>query len=302
MTTRFTGPDGPRHLIDALQGQQLLRGHPELAEPLARISTVESFPNGTYLTTQGDADNDMFLLLTGRVSIVINGHEIAQRPAGTHVGEMSLIERAASRSANCIALEATDAARVHEAEFTALAERFPVLWRNVARVLGDRLRQRTQFIRVKNETPVIFIGSSRESLPVANAIKSGLSSVPAIVNVWNKGIFNPSNFTLEDLEKALEEADLAILVFGADDGVLSRGIFSRAPRDNVVFETGLFMGALRRNRTLIIKSRRAGVKIPSDLFGLNPIDYDEGDPATLSSRLEPACSAIAECVTRLGAR
>ena len=302
MVTRFSGPDAMRHVIDALRDQQLLRGHAQLAEPLAAIATVECFAKGAYLTTQEDADNDMFLLLSGRVSVMINGQEMAQRSAGTHVGEMSLIERAARRSASCIALEDTEAARIREPAFAELAIRFPVLWRNMARVLGDRLRQRTRFIRIRNETPVVFIGSSSESLPVANAIKNGLSPVTATVNVWTHGIFRPSNFPIEDLERQLELADLAVLVFGADDKVLSRRVLRSAPRDNVVFEAGLFMGALRRQRTLIVKSRRIRIKVPSDLFGLTLIEYDEGDSASLSTRLEPACRVIAECVARHGAR
>ncbi len=96
--SRFSGPEGRRHLIDALQGQQLLRGCPELAERIANIATVESFDKGSYLIREGHGDNDMFLLLSGRVSIVINGRPLRQRAAGTHVGEMSLIERASSRS------------------------------------------------------------------------------------------------------------------------------------------------------------------------------------------------------------
>ncbi len=302
MTSRFSGPEGRRHLIDALQGQQLLRGCPELAQPLADIATVESFDKGAYLITQGRDDNDMFLLLSGRVSVVINKRPMRQRAAGTHVGEMSLIERATSRSASCIALEPTDAARVREPEFTTLTDAFPVLWRNLARVLGDRLRERTQFVRERNDTPIVFIGSSRESLPIANAIEAGLTTSRAVVRVWPKGIFMPSHFPIEDLERELDSADFAVLVFGPDDRTLSRGVFKRAPRDNVVFEAGLFMGALRRQRTLIVQNRNTPVKIPSDLSGLTPIVYEDGASATLTSRLQSVCAQIEQCVDRHGAR
>ena len=302
MTTRFSGPDGMRHLIDTLQGQDLVRGEPRVVEPLAAIATVENFAKGAFLTTQGADDNHMFLLLSGAVRVVINEQEIAHRAAGTHVGEMSLIDPAARRAASCIALEDTCAARIREPDFTELATRFPILWRNIARVLGDRLRQRTRFIRLKNETPIVFIGSSSESLDVAKAIKDGLSGVSAIIDVWDGGIFRPSSVPIEDLERQLQRADLAVMVFGEDDKVLSRSIFTGAPRDNVVFEAGLFMGALQRERTLIVRSRRTPIKIPSDLIGLTPIQYEEGDRASLPKRLEVACTEIAACIARLGAR
>lgn len=301
MAARFSGADGPRHLIDAIQGQQLVRGDAELAKLLAPIAIVEHFAKGRNLTVQGSDDNDLYLLLTGRVAVKINGQEMAQRPAGTHIGEMSLIDRAAPRSASCIALEDTVAARIPEPDFSELAQRFPILWRNIALVLGDRLRQRTAFVRMKNETPVIFIGSSRESLKIANAIKTGLAST-AVVHVWTHGIFRPSNFPIEDLERELQLADLAVLVFGPDDKVLSRRMFRSAPRDNVVFEAGLFMGALRRQRTLVVKSRRIKLKVPSDLFGLIPIEFDQGTSRDPGPCLEPVCAAIAECIARHGAR
>ncbi len=302
MTGKFADAGGSRRLIDALQTQQLARGNVELAGKLAAIATVESFAKGAHLTDQGNTDSDLFLLLSGRVAVVINGQEMAQRSAGMHIGEMSLIDPAAHRSATCIALEDAIAARVTEPAFTELAGRVPVLWRNIALAMGERLRQRSAFIRTKNETPILFIGSSRESLPIAEGIQAGLIGKPVLVHVWRQGIFKPSNFPLEDLERELGQADLAVLVFGPDDKVLSRRIFRSAPRDNVVFETGLFMGALRRQRTLIVKSRGLKLKLPSDLLGLTAIEFDEGTPTDLPKRLGITCEAIAECVERHGAR
>jgi CRP/FNR family cyclic AMP-dependent transcriptional regulator len=302
MTGRFSGPDGRRLLCDAIQGQHLARGAAELAERLAAIASVESFAKGAYLTRQGGTDNDLYLLLSGRVMVVINGREMAQRHAGTHVGEMNLIDTSVNRSASCVALDDVEAARISEPAFSDLASRYPVLWRNIALVLGDRLRQRTAFVRSRNETPILFIGSSRESLPIATEIRAGLSSTSLAVRFWPDGVFMPSNFPLEDLENELDQADFAVLVFGPDDYVLSRRIFSRAPRDNVVLETGLFIGALRRQRTLIVKSRRLPIKMPSDLLGLTPIEFDHGPVSTLASRLRPACEAIAACVQRHGAQ
>ena len=43
---------------------------------------------------------------------------------------------------------------------------------------------------------------------------------------------------------SLDRFDFAILVLTADDLVASRDVLSTAPRDNVLFELGLFMGGL----------------------------------------------------------
>src|SRR5688500_4686513 len=93
--------------------------------------------------------------------------------------------------------------------------------------------------------PVIFIGSSREGMPVAKAMQSGMSDF-ADATLWTQGVFEPSYGYLESLTKALEHSDFAVLVLTSDDVVESRGAGSAAPRDNVVFELGLFIGHLGR--------------------------------------------------------
>jgi predicted nucleotide-binding protein len=73
-----------------------------------------------------------------------------------------------------------------------------------------------------------------------------------------------------------------VLVAGPDDEVTSRGTTAGAPRDNVVFELGLFMGALSRSRTFVCVPGGVALKIPSDLKGMTNIKYDGAatDPAT----------------------
>ena len=58
-----------------------------------------------------------------------------------------------------------------------------------------------------------------------------------------------------------------------DDLTTSRGVEYSAPRDNVIFELGLFMGHLSRSRTLIAVPQGGKVKLASDLQGLTILDY-----------------------------
>ena len=48
-----------------------------------------------------------------------------------------------------------------------------------------------------------------------------------------------------------------------------------SPRDNVVFEAGLFGGALGMRRTFILHAN--GAKLPTDLLGLTCVRYDPAD-------------------------
>jgi predicted nucleotide-binding protein len=297
---RFIGA-ATNSLIDGLLAQRIVQGQQDLAEALARVARIEQFPAETQIIKQDHADNDLFLILMGEVSIVINGNEIARRHAGFHVGEMALIDPSAKRSATVIARTITVMARVSQSAFIEIANRHPSVWRQIASELGDRLRQRARFIRTKNETPIMFIGSSRESLPVVSGIVDGLKDAPFIVRPWTDGVFTASRFPIDDLVAQVGESDFAGLVFGPDDKALSRWRWFDAPRDNVILELGLFMGAISRERAFVISPRDRRVKIPSDILGMSTIQY-ASKASELETSLASVSAELAGLVAKMGAR
>jgi CRP/FNR family transcriptional regulator, cyclic AMP receptor protein len=151
----------------------------------------------------------------------------------------------------------------------------------------------------------VFLGSSRESLPVAKAFKTRFVGaaktigVNVSVTIWSTGVFGASRFPIEDLEAQLGLCDFAFLVAAGDDTVSSRGKTSGAPRDNVVFELGLFMGALGRARTFLLVPRGMDLKIPSDLLGVTPLQFDPGEPK-LAKALRAPARELAAIVTDKG--
>ena len=100
-----------------------------------------------------------------------------------------------------------------------------------------------------NAKPRLFIASSTEGLPIAEAIQVGLDDA-AECTIWTQGAFNLSETVAESIVKAPVKYDFAVLVFTPDDVVEKRGERRSAPRDNLLFELGLFTGALGRARTL----------------------------------------------------
>jgi CRP/FNR family transcriptional regulator, cyclic AMP receptor protein len=277
----------------------MVGGDAVLATALGDAADLVTAEPGDAVITQGGADDDLYLVVSGKVEIWIHGRLIAERPAGTHVGEMALIDPKARRSATVVAKEACVFAKISEPAFSKIANAHPGLWRALAVELGDRLRERTKFIRVPNEKPLIFVGSSREALTVANALHDALQSPEIDVRVWTDGVFGASRFPLEDLEKQLGLADFAVLVVAADDQVASRGTTKDAPRDNVVFELGLFMGGLTRSRTFMLAPRGMDIKIPTDLLGLTPLLYEQAKPA---DDVAKAANELRDIAMRVGPR
>ncbi|MDD1820524.1 nucleotide-binding protein, partial [Pseudomonas aeruginosa] len=78
---------------------------------------------------------------------------------------------------------------------------------------------------------------------------------------------------LESLEEQLDECDFAIAIAQPDDSVTMREETKNTPRDNVIFELGLFVGRLGRARTFLLEPRGDEVHLPSDLKGLTTIGY-----------------------------
>ena len=149
--------------------------------------------------------------------------------------------------------------------------------------------------------PTIFIGSSSEGLRIAKAIQVLLDQI-CEVTIWSQGVFGLSEGTLESLVSAAEQFDFAILVLTPDDLVESRGRADTAPRDNVLFELGLFMGTLGRQRTFVVYDRTAQIKLPSDLAGVTSATFEPHSSGRLESALGAATTRIEERIERLGVR
>jgi len=132
------------------------------------------------------------------------------------------------------------------------------------------------------EKPRIFLGSSGKQEKLLKALTRGLESV-ADVEPWTTS-FNPGTTTLQRLLDLTREVDFAAFVFARDDWTTNDPPSGDAtedgqasPRDNVVFEAGLFGSALGMQRTFILHAN--GAKLPSDLLGLTSVRYDQATTA-----------------------
>lgn len=297
---RFTGAGSEAVLLDCLRNAKLVQGDKGIANELIAGGQVIGFDAGAVLIEQDGEDTDIYLLIAGECDIVINGRIVARRGPGDHVGEMAAIEPRQRRSATVAAAKETVAIKLTEPAFRAVATRYPEIYRDIARELSRRLLQRNALIGVYREKIRLFIISSAEALPMARELQNAFEHDPFNVILWTDGVFKATSYTLQNLEDEVDRSDFAIAIAHADDQVVVRGQDWPAPRDNVIFELGLFMGRLGRERAILMEPREDAVKLPSDLAGVTTIPYRFKQGQDAAASLGPASNRLRDHINRLG--
>lgn len=147
-------PLAPHHRA-LLEARHLQPPFPPAAatDLLARLAAVR-FVDGATLIRQGDAGDDMFLVLSGRVAVQVVTASGAPTvvdtlEAGGVVGEMALLT-GQPRTASVVALGEVEAATLSRADFEALAQRHPEALNLFLHRVLPRLR-RTQLVGVLTE-------------------------------------------------------------------------------------------------------------------------------------------------------
>lgn len=174
----------------------------------------------------------------------------------------------------------------------------------LSKTVRDALQQAPSDIREsakppKEGKPTIFIGSSREGLDFARALELQLHH-EVETTIWKDGVFGLSGGTLETLVEELPKYDFAALVLTPDDVTESREATNPSPRDNVLFELGLFMGRLGRHRTFVVFNRDAKLKLPSDLAGVTCATFAHRTDNNHHAQMSPPSTQILDAVRKHG--
>lgn len=301
MLSRFEGANNERRLLDALMSQKLVGGNRDLALAVQSKATLHELQTGEYLIRQGGSDDDIYLLLSGGFEIVVNKTCVARRFASDHVGEMAAIEPSQPRAASVIATEISVVAKLSASDLSELGKQHPEVFRCIAKDLAKRLHQRNAHVGAARERIKVFIISSAESLGVARAIQTAFAHDKFVTTVWTDGVFRASGYFLQSLLEAVDDSDFAIAIAHGDDVAAYRGQSWPVPRDNVVFELGLFMGRLGKDRAILMEPRDVDVKLPSDLAGVTTVVYRYSPGNDSAALMGPACNQLREHILRLGA-
>lgn len=125
----------------------------------------------------------------------------------------------------------------------------------------------------------IFIGSSTEELKLAQSAKTILERDFEVTlwndSVWDTSVFKINNNFLNDLLRASLQFDFGLLIGSTDDLVEYRGDIVLQPRDNVLFELGLFIGRLGLSKCAFVIDKE--LKVLSDISGISLARYNKND-------------------------
>ena len=146
--------------------------------------------------------------------------------------------------------------------------------------------------------PNVFIASSVEGLPVAEAVNIKME-YETQVKQWDNA-FDLSSVTITSLIKRAKETDFGIFVFHPDDKTIIRENEYSSVRDNVLFELGLFIGSLGIERcfVLIPKSKELEFRLPTDLAGVTTTSYDDQLDDKVDA-VTTSCAKIKQAINKI---
>lgn len=265
-------------LTEAVARSEAFAGDRDLAARVVEVAQPCFFEAGQDLMTQGMMHDDAtYLIVQGMVEILIDGWAVDQRVSRQLVGEMEALDLFQKRHATVHATSDVLALRIRGEDLFRIQRRFPLIWRNIAMDFALRLQRRSEPIGDPSTgRPVVFIGSSTESKGLVGSVVQRLDQDAVELAPWDDGVFSPGKHYLESLSRQAARSDFAVFVAIGDDFVESRNATFEVPRDNIIFELGLFMGAIGHDRVYLILGRKQEqmIKLPSDLDGVAPLDLE----------------------------
>lgn len=151
--------------------------------------------------------------------------------------------------------------------------------------------------------PTVFVGSSAEREKLAVAVKDILQEDRQVVARYWRDVFKQHSgaSTIEVLVDVIDEYDFGVFILAADDIVTLRGQDASAPRDNVIFELGLFIGRVNRDRTFVLAPDNFDTRLPSDLAGVG-LEVWATEDSIPSSAVRAGVTRFKERILRLGPR
>lgn len=143
-----------------------------------------------------------------------------------------------------------------------------------------------------NLKPKIFIGSSKAGLPTAQKVSDNLSSI-ADCYIWeDPNIWEPNKSTFDNLLRMASYFDFGVFIATADDLTMTNEQIVIEPRDNVILEMALFLGAMGKHKSFLLVE--SGIKLPTDFNGIYMPRFDPADDSSIKTATDSYAKAIEE--------
>lgn len=140
--------------------------------------------------------------------------------------------------------------------------------------------------------PKIFIGSSKAGYSVAEKVKNNLSSIGDCFLWKDPNVWETNRSTFGNLLIMVSYFDFGVFVATADDLTLTNDKIVIEPRDNVILEMALFLGAMGRDKSFLLVEE--GVKLPTDFSGIYIPRFDKSNDTSIRNACDEYANKIAE--------
>ena len=107
---------------------------------IAAVAGEQLYDDGTFIAREGDAGNELLVIVDGEVGVVTEDTEIARRKRGDYVGEMAVLD-GEPRSASLVARGTVRALRIGRRELETILRERPETSHAMLVVLTRRIRE-----------------------------------------------------------------------------------------------------------------------------------------------------------------
>ncbi len=139
--------------------------------------------------------------------------------------------------------------------------------------------------------PSMFICSSTPGLSIANAIQENLNG-DFETEIWNQGAFTLGKDLTSSIKDVCKRFDFGIIVLTPDGLISQDNSTSLIPRDNVLFELGLFVGLLGQERTFIVHENVNNLRLPDYILGISCGRFTQPKNENFAAAMGPVCQQI----------
>jgi CRP/FNR family transcriptional regulator, cyclic AMP receptor protein len=136
----FQGKEGKKIIFEIFKNSEIVKHHHKSARRLTQIAKLNEYEKGQEIYVQGErARGYLYFVLSGKIDLLKNGRLITTVGTGQLFGEFPFIKPELPYTVTARCQERAIIAKVTYRQFQLLANKFPVLWRNIAEKLVDLL-------------------------------------------------------------------------------------------------------------------------------------------------------------------